>query len=182
MTLISVANIPRTAARGHHPYPIRSPAAPWLRSPGLKRINLGIWLLLGSAIAACSQGPAVPPREILLHQSWALQPGSEVGGYQVMGGLGDVSIELGGKTAHAPFPGRIQPTDHGCIAYSSPEVPAYLFRFCGLRQPRLGDVQAGDAIGKGEVLQFAAMRRQPDGTWALVEPSVEMLERTVGAR
>ncbi|WP_225886595.1 hypothetical protein [Leptolyngbya sp. PCC 6406] len=133
-----------------------------------------------TAIAACSRGPVVPPREIALHQKWALQPGSEVGGYRVMGGLGDVSIELEGKPVHAPFDGKVQPTDHDCVAFTSPEVPAYLFRLCGLRRPRLGNVQAGDPIGKGAILQFAAMRRQPDGTWALVEPSVGILERTVG--
>jgi hypothetical protein len=133
------------------------------------------------AIAACGQGPTVAPRNIPIHQEWALQPGSEVGGYRVMGGLGDVSIELGGKAIHAPFDGQVQPTDNNCVAFSSPEVPAYLFRLCGLRRPRLGPVEAGQPIGRGQVLQFAAMRRQPDGTWALVEPAVDILERTVGA-
>ena len=157
------------------------------RSLGVKgALAVGVRILLGgvvlAAIAACGRSPTVAHRNIPLHQQWALQPGSEVGGYRIMGGLGDVSIEIKGKAIRAPFDGKVQPTDHDCVAFTSPEVPAYLFRLCGLQRPRLGAVQAGDKIGKGQVLQFAAMRRQPDGTWALVEPSVEMLERTVGER
>ena len=152
---------------------------------GLKgTLAMGARMLLGvavlGAIAACGRGPTVAHRNIPLHQQWALQPGSEVGDYRIMGGLGDVSIEIKGKAIRAPFDGKVQPTDHDCVAFTSPEVPAYLFRLCGLQRPHLGTVQAGDKIGKGQVLQFAAMRRQPDGTWALVEPAVDILERTVG--
>lgn len=132
-------------------------------------------------VGACGFSAAeIPPRNISIHQSWALQPGSEVGGYRVIGSLGDVSIELKGKTVKAPFDGKVQPTHHECVAFSSPEVPAYLFRLCGVERPRLGPVAAGQVIGRGRVLQFAAMRRQPDGTWAMVEPAVDVLERTVG--
>lgn len=140
---------------------------------------LSSWILVG--LGACGFSAAnVPPRNISIHQSWALQPGSKVGGYDVVGSLGDVSIELSGSTIKAPFAGKVQPTDHKCVAFSSPEVPAYLFRLCGVRRPRLGSVEAGQVIGRGDVLQFAAMRRQPDGTWAMVEPAVDILERTVG--
>ncbi|MDA0265988.1 MAG: hypothetical protein O3A14_03285 [Cyanobacteria bacterium] len=144
---------------------------------GLGLISLG----LGAAIAltACQPAPNVPHRNIALHQEWLLQPGSQVSGYRVVGGLGDISIELGGRSAHAPFPGQVEPTDTDCIAFTSQEVPGYLFRLCGLRRPRLGPVEAGEVIGKGEILQFAAMRREPDGTWAMVEPAMDVLERTV---
>lgn len=137
--------------------------------------------LVALCLGACSLSAAeVPSRNIAIHQAWALQPGSEVGGYQVIGSLGDVSIELKGSAVKAPFDGKVQPTPPDCIAFSSPEVPAYLFRLCGLKRPRLGPVKAGEVIGRGEVLQFAAMRRQPDGTWAMVEPAVDVLTRTVG--
>ncbi|NEQ31045.1 MAG: hypothetical protein F6K04_08580, partial [Leptolyngbya sp. SIO4C5] len=62
-----------------------------------------------------------------------------------------------------------------------PEVPAYLFRLCGLKNARLGDIKAGNQVGTGETLQFAALRKQPDGSWALVEPAVDVLERTVSS-
>lgn len=146
-----------------------------LRSLGLRSLGLGAAI----ALAACQSTPSVPQRHIALHQEWLLQPGSQVSGYRVVGGLGDISIELGGRSARAPFPGQVEPTAPNCIAFSSPEVPGYLFRMCGLRRPQLGPIEAGHAIGKGEILQFAAMRRQPDGTWAMVEPAMDVLERTV---
>lgn len=136
-------------------------------------------ILIGAG--ACSlSSPKVHSRKIPIHQNWALQPGSQVGSYPVVGGLGDISIELDGSPVKAPFDGKVQPTDHNCVAFSSAEVPAYLFRFCGVKRPRLGSVEAGQVIGRVEVLQFAAMRRQPDGTWAMVEPAVDILKKTVG--
>jgi len=136
-------------------------------------------MLLG--LSACGMSSAqVPPRDINIQQTWALQPGSQVGGYQVVGSLGDVSIELDGSAIKAPFDGKVQPTAHDCVAFSSPEVPAYLFRLCGVKRPRLGSVEMGQVIGRGEVIQFAAMRRQPDGTWAMVEPAVDVLNKRDG--
>lgn len=156
--------------------------------PNIVRINMrsrlpitALYPLVLLGVGACSFSEAkVPPRNIAIHQNWSLQPGSEVGGYSVVGSLGDVSIELEGNSVRAPFDGQIQPTEHECVAFTSPEVPAYLFRLCGIKRPRLGPVAAGQVIGRGDVLQFAAMRRQPDGTWAMVEPAVDVLERTVG--
>ena len=140
---------------------------------------IGTVLLLG--LGSCSLTQAkVPPRNIPIHQEWALQPGNQVGGFEVVGSLGDVSIDLDGSQVKAPFNGKVQPAEHGCLAFTSPEIPAYLFRLCGVTRPRLGGVEAGQTIGRGDVLQFAAMRRQPDGTWAMVEPAVDVLERTVG--
>lgn len=129
--------------------------------------------------AGCVQPPEVPPRAIQLHQKWGLQPGSEVAGFKISGGLGDISIELSGKSVRAPFDGKVQPNQADCVVFSSSEVPAYLFRLCGLKRPQLGDLQAGDVIGSGQALQFAALRRQPDGSWAIVEPAVDLLERTI---
>lgn len=146
------------------------------------RLSLKVlWPLLLLGLGACTLTQAkVPPRNIPIHQEWALQPGSKVGDFQVVGSLGDVSIDLKGNKVKAPFDGEVQPADNDCVAFTSPEIPAYLFRLCGVTRPRLGTVEAGQAIGRGKVLQFAAMRRQPDGTWAMVEPAVDVLERTVG--
>jgi hypothetical protein len=125
------------------------------------------------------QATETPLQKIQLAQNWELQPGREIAGYQVAGGLGDISIVLNGKTAIAPFSGSIQPYQGGCVLFSSDEVPAYLFRLCGLKQPQVGDVQQGDSLGSGDYLQFAALRKQPNGTWAFVEPSRSILERTL---
>lgn len=121
----------------------------------------------------------VQPRAIKLHQTWQLQPGSVVAGHHVAGGLGDISIDLQGDSVYAPFDGRVQPHQQNCVVFSSSELPAYLLRLCGLKRPKLGDVDQGRAIGSAETLQFAALRRQPDGSWTMVEPSTSLLERTL---
>jgi hypothetical protein len=138
---------------------------------------LALILLTGTG---CSINPSnEPARAVQIQQTWELQPGDEVGGHRIAGGLGDISIELNGDTVYAPFDGRIQPNVAGCVVFSTPDVPAYLFRLCGLRQPRLGELRQGEAIGSGEYLQFAALRKQPDGKWAMVEPARDFLERTL---
>jgi hypothetical protein len=134
--------------------------------------------LLG--LAGCSGTPvADPPLEIKILQSWELQPGDSIQGYTVLGGLGDISIALNGHAVYAPFAGTARRDPRNCLLLSSPEVPAYLFRFCGLNQPRYGAVEPGESIGTATQLQFAALRKQADGTWAIVEPSKQILERTL---
>lgn len=141
-------------------------------------ITLGMigWLSLSSC-----QTPAVfPPRVVHLEQTWELAPGDQIAGHLVVGSLGDVSIQLGGDRLYAPFAGKVEPaTQPHCVIYSTPEVPAYLFRFCGLNRPTLGKIDPGQSIGSGDYLQFATMRRQPDGTWTIVEPSTGILERAI---
>jgi hypothetical protein len=142
--------------------------------------NTVLSCLLTFGLGSCTLTAAqVPPRKVPVQQDWVLQPGSRVGDYMVAGSLGDISIDLKGGKVRAPFDGKVEPTPEGCLAFTSPEVPAYLFRLCSVRRPHLGTVRAGQVIGRSDVLQFAAMRRQPDGTWAIVEPAIDVLERTV---
>jgi hypothetical protein len=152
---------------------------PGIGSVSNKLIRMG-WLAL-LLVAGCNRfGASEPVRSLQVQQNWELQPGDTVAGYRIAGSLGDVSVELNGGTVYAPFDGKVQPNDiQGCLIYSSPEIPAYLFRLCGLRSPKLGDVKQGDAIGNGNYLQFAALRRQPEGTWAIVEPASDILERAL---
>lgn len=152
-----------------------------LASSDIKRtlraiVVMGLWAIAGCSVMA----PPVSVRKLQIQQSWELQPGDEIAGYRVAGSLGDVSIELNGASVYAPFDGEVQPNEiSGCVLYSSPDVPAYLFRFCGVKGPTLGPVQQGDAIARADQLQFAALRRQPDGTWALVEPAQDILQRSL---
>jgi hypothetical protein len=140
----------------------------------LRWIGMGAIALI---LAGCSTvAEEVPPRHLEMQQQWVLPPGSVVSGRRIMGGLGDISVELGGNAIHAPYDGKVEPHDHDCYIYSSPEIPAYLFRLCGLDQTNLGDIRRGQVIGRGAVLQFSALRKQPSGQWAMVEPSVSMLE------
>lgn len=139
--------------------------------------------LLVTLLASCRMTPTPAPRQVSIQQTWELEPGDFIGPYRVVASLGDISIELKGQTLRAPFSGEVEPTDTGvnCIYFSTPEIPAYLFRFCGLRHPRLGSVTQGEAIGSSEYFYFATLRRQPEGTWAIVEPSRNVLERALQA-
>ncbi|NJR52937.1 MAG: hypothetical protein HC780_28630 [Leptolyngbyaceae cyanobacterium CSU_1_3] len=119
------------------------------------------------------------PIDIKLYQKWELQPGDTIAGYPVRGSLGDISIDLHNNRVYAPFDGKAQVDKRGCVIFSTPDVPAYLFRLCGLNSPKLGLLSQGDEIATGESLQFAALRKQPDGTWAIVEPAKNILERTL---
>jgi hypothetical protein len=117
--------------------------------------------------------------DLKLYQSWELQPGDQVSGRSILGGLGDISIALNGASVYAPFDGTTQLDKRRCLLFSSPDVPAYQFRLCGLDNSRLGSVNQGDALGSGRQVAFAALRKQPNGTWAIVEPARAILERTL---
>ncbi|WP_339384479.1 hypothetical protein [Oscillatoria sp. FACHB-1407] len=157
---------------------------PWLRGRSPQRENFlasrlalcPLLLLLG-----CTTTPSVPEMTIQLEQQWVLQPGDQVAGRRIRGGLGDISVEVAGDPVYAPYDGRVRPASHNadCVFYSSPELPAYLFRWCGLQNPRLGNVQQGDQVAIAQTLEFATLRKQPSGRWAMVEPSISMLERTL---
>ena len=128
-------------------------------------------------LSACQTSPPVEPRNLNIQQNWALKPGEFVAGYRISGGLGDISIEVDGSTLFAPFSGVLQPHQTDCAIFSSPEVPAYLLRMCGIQKPQLGPIQSGTRIGTGDTVHFAALRKQPTGQWAIVEPASDILER-----
>jgi hypothetical protein len=140
--------------------------------------------LLSISLWGCSGAENTPgPRNVTLHQQWALQPGDRLAGYQVQSGLGDITLDLQGNRVYMPFDGQVQPAEGNvdlCVILSSPDVPAYLFRVCGLRQAKLGDLPHGESIGSGNTVAFATLRRQADGTWAMVEPAKEMIAQFLG--
>lgn len=129
------------------------------------------------AVVSCNQASTEASRELQLSQKWELQPGDVVAGHQVLGSLGDVSIALKGGAIHAPFDGRVQPHKPSCVIFSSEEVPTYLFRLCGLDKQNFGFRRGGEVIGTGHDLRFAVLTKQPDGRWALVEPSKKIIEQ-----
>lgn len=132
-----------------------------------------------TSIQSFGSQSAEPLRTIEIQQTWQLQPGDVIGTHRVVAGLGEISIDLNGGTVYAPFNGRVEPTVDNCVLFSSPDVPAYLFRFCGLNRTQMGELAAGSAIGSGQYLHFATLRRQPDGTWTMVEPAKNILERVL---
>lgn len=156
------------------PLPV-SATKDWRRSSAQLLCSWGLLLTL----AACSNSIDRPPVDLQLYQQWQLQPGDTIAGRSVTGGLGDISIQLDGNPVYAPFDGKVDPTKANCVLFSSADVPGYLFRFCGLTAPKLGDIRQGDPIGSGNHLEFAALRKQSDGRWAMVEPAKSILERTL---
>ncbi len=154
---------------------------PWPRW----KVFLGwVWpLMVGllMSLGGCRHPEPPPARHIVLEQSWELESGDRVAGLWVTGSLGDVSVALNGGRLRAPFSGRVELAAKGyrCIYFSTPDVPAYLFRFCGVTQPQVGSVQAGQVIGRGRHIHFATLRRQPDGAWAIVEPSDHVLKQSL---
>ena len=140
--------------------------------------------LLVSALwlGSCSAHSAPTPRAITLQQQWTLNPGDDIAGHPVAGSLGDISLQLNGDSVKAPFDGEVELSEIGsCALYSTPEIPAYLFRLCGLDSVNYGDIKTSQSIGKGDYLSFATMRRQPDGTWVIVEPAQDVLEKALNA-
>ena len=157
------------------------------RGKGQRVRGFGIWYqhwgrIVGvtafALLAGCQRGE-VPLRNLQVHQGWALQVGSQVAGYRISSGLGDITLDLAGDTIQMPFNGEVQPTQGDCVLLSSAEVPAYLFRLCGVQQAKLGLRSQSQPIGKAERLVFATLRKQPDGTWVLVEPSTQFITRLV---
>lgn len=145
------------------------------------------FLMRSLVLAACTIGltscgtrdRAPAPREFKIQQNWQFQPGAEIAGHTVQGGLGDISINLDGKKVYAPFAGQVQPHQGDCVIFTSPQVPAYLMRLCGVDRPKFGAVRQGEAIASSQTLTFAVLRKQPDGTWAIVEPADSLLERVL---
>ncbi len=143
-------------------------------------ISIGFVISMLLLPIGCTPTPSTTSAvDLKLYQKWELQPGDTVGGRSVLGGLGDISIALNGNRVYAPFDGKAQLDQRRCLLFSSPDVPAYQFRLCGLDNPRLGDMNQGDALGSGQYLEFAALRKQPNGTWAIIEPARTILERTL---
>jgi hypothetical protein len=161
-----------------------SPDPLWLRLGHDLRLSLrysllwGLMLLSAVGLSSCSAKAAPKTRVITLQQQWVLNPGDEIAGSLVAGSLGDISILLKDDRVKAPFAGELEPSEtEQCALYSTPEIPAYLFRLCGLKSFKYGEIKAGKLIGKGDYLSFATLRRQPDGTWIIVEPAKGVLEK-----
>ena len=138
-------------------------------------IKRGGQLASGALLALLASCQTEPPRAITIQQTWELQVGNQVGNYRISSGLGDITLELEGNPVRMPFDGRVQSMDEHCIALTSPEVPAYLFRLCGIRRPKLGQQLQGHTVGQAQQLVFATFRKEPDGTWTLIEPATDLI-------
>jgi hypothetical protein len=153
------------------------------------------WCLLLCLIAGCSTAPTPDQKiEVNVAQNWQLQAGSTIdtdAAYRVTSGLGDIAIQLsdgienpwqiGYRSVYAPFAGEVRIDSRRCLFYMAAEIPAYTFRLCGLTAVKLGKIAAGEPIGHGRSLQFATLRKQPNGKWAIVEPDQTFIKKLLKA-
>jgi hypothetical protein len=156
-------------------------------------VSQWFWLLLPLWLTSCTTAPTPEQTiNITVSQDWQLQPGDQIAGYTVTGGLGDISIDLspeaflnldigGRKPIYAPFAGEVRIDKRNCLYYTTAEIPAYMFRLCGLTSPKLGPILAKQALGQAKTLQFATLRKQPNGKWAIVEPDKTFIEKLLKA-
>ncbi len=140
-------------------------------------------LMIGS-LTACQivKTQPSPPDKLLsiqIYQKWELQRGDRINNQTVVSALGDLAINLAGKPVYAPMSGEAKLDRTGCVLFTGTELPAYLFRFCGINTPKLGVLRKGQTIGTANLLVFATFQKQQNGTWAFVEPSKAMIEQTL---
>lgn len=146
---------------------------------GFAKFGFILLLLPGCSPSQSTENILPEPK---LYQEWQLKPGDDIAGAKVVGGLGDISIELNGRSVYAPSDGNAYLDKRGCVYFSGASTPGYLFRLCGLEKPKLGTLSEGDKIATGQMLQFATLLKQADNSWALVEPDKSLLQRTLNPR
>jgi hypothetical protein len=134
-------------------------------------------------------------KEIELQKSWGIHAGDVIGNYPVAGGLGEISLRIRGNI-RAPMDGRVEDkfvlvsegtiinSDDNCVLFSSPQLPAYLSKFCGLETQNLGLVRQGQSIGKTDGYLHVALltyRQSAENRnqWVYVSPSMGWLEKLV---
>jgi len=109
--------------------------------------------------------------------------------------LGDISLEFKG-IVKAPLAGLVESEfvlvtkedliagTKDCIIFSSPQMPAYLLKICGLTGRNLGSVDRGSPIGETSgklhisLLSFRKVANQTN-KWIYVSPSKTLIEKLV---
>lgn len=132
-------------------------------------------------------------KQIELKKVWEIQAGQLIAGHRVVSGLGDISLEFKGAIA-APAMGIVErnfvlvsdrtliKTPSDCILFSSPQMPGYLLKVCGLKQRHLGIVNQGVSIGKTNGylhLSLLSFRKDENqvSKWIYVSPSSKLIEK-----
>ncbi len=143
------------------------------------RLGFAIPLLLALLLGYGTYRKLQPTHftRVEIEQAWELEPGDRLGHYRISSGLGDVVIELGGAPLYMPMAGEVHPINPDCSLFSSAELPAYRLRLCGLTRAKSGPLSQGAVLGRGDRVALALLRRQPQGTWAMVEPATSILEQ-----
>ncbi len=142
--------------------------------------------------------PQAQIREIEVQQTWGVPAGAQIGKYRIASGLGDISLEMKGKS-FAPVDGwsenefvlisqgNLQRNKDDCTIFSSPQIPAYLLKLCGLKHKNRGRIEQGEVLGKTDGylhLSLLSYRKAESGraTWVYVSPATQLLESLVVSR
>lgn len=137
-------------------------------------------------------------REIEVQQTWGVPAGAQIGKYRIVSSLGDISIEMKG-TSFAPVDGwnegefvlisqgSLQRNQDDCTLFSSPKIPGYLLKLCGLKHKKIGRIEQGKPLGKTDGylhISLLSYRKAESGkaTWVYVSPSAQLLESLVVSR
>lgn len=151
---------------------------------------------LGYGLSEYKSGKFQPKlKQIEIQKVWQIQAGEYIAGHRVIGGLGDISLEYDGSVK-APIDGVVDSefvlvTDddliagtRDCVIFSSPQLPAYLLKICGLTERNIGPVDDGSPIGKTDGslhLSLLSFRKDANQTskWIYVSPSSKLIEQLV---
>lgn len=151
---------------------------------------------LGYGIQGGSSASHQPKRkQIEIQKVWGIEAGKVIAGQRVIGGLGDISLEFKG-IVKAPLTGYVEGEfvlvteedliegTRDCIIFSSPQMPAYLLKICGLTRRNLGSIDRGSPIGETggklhiSLLSFRKVAHQTN-KWIYVSPSETLIEQLV---
>ncbi|MDY6936283.1 MAG: hypothetical protein SWY16_01345 [Cyanobacteriota bacterium] len=144
-----------------------------------------------------SRGPR-SVREIELQNTWGVKAGESIDRYLVASGLGDISLAMKGKVL-APLDGNIEHKfvlisdgslirgTSDCVIFSSPQMPAYLIKLCGLASRNFNRIESGKPIGETNGylhISLFSYRPNPENgaTWVYVPPSPQLIQNLVAQR
>jgi len=134
-------------------------------------------------------------KQIEIKKVWEIQAGEFIAGHRVIGGLGDISLEYEGSVK-APVAGVVDSEfvlvteedliagTKDCVIFSSPQLPAYLLKICGLTERYIGPVDEDSPIGKTDGalhVSLLSFRKEANQTskWIYVSPSLKLIEELV---
>ncbi len=131
--------------------------------------------------------------ELELRRTLGVQSGEQIANRRVVAGLGDLSLESTGEV-YAPTNGHVEANfalisegtmtrgANDCVLFTSPQLPTYMSRLCGLKKRNVGSIQQNKAIGETNGYLHVALlslRRNEDRSlkWMYVSPSPDFVKR-----
>ncbi|WP_017661921.1 hypothetical protein [Baaleninema simplex] len=129
--------------------------------------------------------------EVTVASDVSIAAGDEIAERRVVAAFGELSLRTSGKV-FAPFDGwangqlvfvtdgtlRSMPSD--CTVFSSPQIPNYLLRLCGLGRRHLGYRRLGEALGRADgylhVTLLTYRTEESGDLWVYVPPAASLVQ------